>query len=50
MIVDLNKKDLADLCIFISEGIKAVHGIDIYWRDIMKFTQDFLDDNGGTTK
>jgi len=50
MIIDLKKKDLADLCMFISEGIKTVYGIDIYWRDIMKFSDDFIQDNKGSTQ
>jgi len=50
MIIDLKDKDLSDLCIFISEGIKTVHDITINWRDINKFCQDFIEDHKGSTK
>lgn len=39
------KKDLSDLCIWISEALKEIGYGDIKWRVIMKIAQDFASDN-----
>jgi hypothetical protein len=49
MNVDLGKKDLAELCMFISAGLEATDNVKVEWRVIKKFVDDFLEDNGGKT-
>lgn len=41
----ISKKDLADLCMWISEGLKVTGDGEINWRVIMKIAQDFASDN-----
>ena len=38
-------KDKADLCIWLSEALKASDDIDVFWRILKKFMDDFETDN-----
>ena len=40
-----NKKDLADLAIWISEALECTDNISINWRIIKKFMDDFQSDH-----
>lgn len=46
MKIDLKDKDLSDLCIWLAEGLHEVEGVNVNWRVLKKFCDDFIEDNG----